>query len=40
MWLEMILVNEGAEEVTYRQTEATLKVGDENHSLSLIRLWR
>ena len=37
MWLEMILVQEVAEEVTYREAEAALEVGDKNHTLPLIR---
>ena len=40
MWLEVKFIKEGAEEITDRQAETTLEVGDENHPFSIPRLRR
>ena len=40
MWLQMILIYKPAEEMTNRQAETTLEVGDENYSFSIFRLRR
>jgi hypothetical protein len=39
MRLQTIVIQEVPEEVTNRQSEASLKVGDEDNSLAGLRCW-